>query len=227
MTALRIDGIRVAYRGRENAVVNALSLQLKRGEVGCLLGPSGCGKTTVLRAIAGFERLQAGSIVVGDRVLSSPQVHLPPERRAIGLMFQEMALFPHLDAASNIGFGLRRASREDRDERVAGLLALVGLEGLGQRFPHELSGGQQQRVALARALAPSPALMLLDEPFSNLDSETRLRLAAEVREILTGAAQTTLLVTHDEVEAHAMGDWIGKMRGGQIVQWRHVRENPK
>jgi iron(III) transport system ATP-binding protein len=227
VTALRIDGIQVIYRGSQHAVVDGLSLQLKRGEVGCLLGPSGCGKTTVLRAIAGFERLRAGSIVVGERVLSSQEVHLLPEQRAVGLMFQEIALFPHLDAASNIGFGLRRAPRQDRDERVAGLLALVGLEGLGQRFPHELSGGQQQRVALARALAPAPALMLLDEPFSNLDSETRLRLAAEVREILTGAAQTTLLVTHDEIEAHAMGDWIGTMREGRIVQWRHVRENPK
>jgi iron(III) transport system ATP-binding protein len=218
---LQLDDVRLAYEGAHglHTVVDGFSLSLGAGRIGCLLGPSGCGKTTVLRAIAGFEPLRAGSIRLGDRLLSSAGVHLPPEERRVGMMFQEYALFPHLTAAQNVGFGLRRLPQPDQRARVAEMLALVGLADSGGRYPHELSGGQQQRIALARALAPSPALLLLDEPFSNLDAATRERLTVEVREILKAAGQTAVLVTHNEAEAQAMADHIGLMHNGRLTRW--------
>jgi iron(III) transport system ATP-binding protein len=218
---LQLDDVRLAYEGAHglHTVVDGFSLSLGAGRIGCLLGPSGCGKTTVLRAIAGFEPLRAGSIRLGDRLLSSVGVHLPPEERRVGMMFQEYALFPHLTAAQNVGFGLRRLPQPDQRARVAEMLALVGLAESGGRYPHELSGGQQQRIALARALAPSPALLLLDEPFSNLDAATRERLTVEVREILKAAGQTAVLVTHNEAEAQAMADHIGLMHNGRLTRW--------
>lgn len=225
---LSLDDVRVVYHhGSQGAkarpaAVDHFTLSLEAGHVGCLLGPSGCGKTTVLRAIAGFEPVRAGAIFLGGRLLSSPTAHVPPESRRVGMMFQEYALFPHLDAAQNVGFGLRRLARADREARVGELLALVGLHDAGGRYPHELSGGQQQRVALARALAPSPALLLLDEPFSNLDGATRERLTAEVRGILKAAGQTAMLVTHNEAEAHSMADRIGVMHNGRLAHWEHV-----
>ena len=219
---LHIDALRLAYdtpRG-PHVVVDGFSLpRLAAGEIACLFGPSGCGKTTVLRAIAGFEPLRAGEIRLGERTLSSTQQHLPPEARRVGMMFQEYALFPHLDAARNIAFGLRRLPRAQQQSRVAEMLALVGLAEADERYPHELSGGQQQRIALARALAPAPALLLLDEPFSNLDGATRERLTVEVRAILRQAGQTAILVTHNEAEAQAMADRIGVMHGGRITRW--------
>jgi iron(III) transport system ATP-binding protein len=219
--SLNLHDVRLAYetaRGR-STVVDGFSLSLDAGAIGCLLGPSGCGKSTVLRAIAGFEPVRAGTITLGDTLLSSATAHLQPERRRVGMMFQEYALFPHLDVAKNIGFGLRRRPAAERSRRVAEMLALVGLPDAGERHPHELSGGQQQRIALARALAPEPALLLLDEPFSNLDSTTRERLTAEVRDILKRAGQTAVLVTHNEAEAHAMADRIGVMRNGRLAHW--------
>ncbi|MCW5582059.1 MAG: ABC transporter ATP-binding protein [Luteimonas sp.] len=218
---LDIDDIRVGYpvAGGFRVVVDALSLRLQAGEIGCLLGASGCGKTTVLRAIAGFEPVQAGRVSLGGEVLSTPQATRPPERRGVGLMFQDYALFPHLDVAGNIGFGLSGAGRAARAARIAELLALVGLPEATHAWPHELSGGQQQRVALARALAPAPRLVLLDEPFSNLDIDTRERLADELRAILKATGTTALLVTHDQAEAFAMADAIGVMEDGRIRQW--------
>lgn len=211
--ALQIDGLRLAYQGAHgfHTVVDGFSLALAQGQIGCLLGPSGCGKTSVLRAIAGFEPVRAGSIRLGATLLSSPTTHMPPERRRVGMMFQEYALFPHLSANDNVGFGLRRLSATARAARVADMLALVGLADIARRFPHELSGGQQQRIALARALAPSPDLLLLDEPFSNLDGATRERLVTEVAAILRAAGQTAVLVTHNEVEAQTMADLIETM----------------
>ncbi|WP_295856435.1 ABC transporter ATP-binding protein [uncultured Xylophilus sp.] len=219
--ALSLDGVRVVYCAAQGPQVAAdrVSFDLPAGTLGCLLGPSGCGKTTVLRAIAGFEPLQAGSIRLGGAVLSGDGIHLPPERRRVGMVFQEFALFPHLDAARNIAFGLRGQPRETQQRRVAELLALVGLPDAAARYPHELSGGQQQRIALARALAPSPALLLLDEPFSSLDPATRARLAREVRSILRDAGQTALMVTHDEGEAEALADRIGRMAAGKLRSW--------
>lgn len=220
-TALELDSITLAYptpRGPHN-VVSGFSLRLETGRIGCLLGASGCGKTTVLRAIAGFEPVWAGEIRLRGRTLSSPAQHLPPEQRHVGLMFQDYALFPHLTAAQNVGFGLRRSAAGERARRVAEMLALVGLSDVGARHPHELSGGQQQRIALARAIAPSPALLLLDEPFSNLDAGNRERLVADVRDILRAAGQTAILVTHHQAEAAAMADAIGTMAHGHLAHW--------
>lgn len=221
--ALELQGLTLAYDGgrgdRHHVVVAGFELRLAAGRIGCLLGPSGSGKSTVLRAIAGFEHVRAGRILLGGRVLSSPAEHVPPEQRHVGLMFQEYALFPHLTAEQNVGFGLRRLDAAERRARVAALLDLVGLASAGARYPHELSGGQQQRIALARALAPRPALLLLDEPFSNLDMLTRERLTADVRDILKDAGQTALLVTHHQAEAQAFGDEAGSVSDGRLAGW--------
>ncbi len=218
---LELEGIRAGYpaNGGLQVVVDGLSLSLHAGEIGCLLGASGCGKTTVLRTVAGFEPIHAGRIALDGKTLASTDTMLPPEQRRVGMMFQDYALFPHLDVAGNVGFGLSRQPRGERNRRVAEVLSLVGLDDCSGRFPHELSGGQQQRVALARALAPAPSLLLLDEPFSNLDVGTREHLAAELRTILKGTGTTVLLVTHDQAEAFAMADRIGVMRSGRLLQW--------
>jgi iron(III) transport system ATP-binding protein len=211
---LALDGIRHHYG--ERATVDGLSLSLAAGSICCLLGPSGCGKTTVLRCIAGFERVSEGDIRIDGAVMSSRQRHVPPEQRRIGMVFQDYALFPHLDVERNVGFGLR-GDAADR-ERVHHLLDTVGLVAVARRYPHELSGGQQQRVALARALAPRPRLMLLDEPFSNLDIELREQLASEVRSVLKHNGTTAVFVTHDQHEAFAIADEIAVMAEGRIQQ---------
>ena len=218
---LRLDGVRVGYPapGGVKVVVDGLSLALEAGGIGCLLGSSGCGKTTVLRAIAGFEPLLAGRLELEGQLIADAHGGLPTEQRRVGMMFQDYALFPHLDVAANVAFGLQRRPRAQRDARVRELLELVGLGGSAGAFPHELSGGQQQRVALARALAPEPALLLLDEPFSNLDIDTRQRLAGELRTLLKATGTTVLMVTHDQAEAFAMADRIGVMERGRILQW--------
>jgi len=212
---LALDRIGVAY-GRKS-VVQGLSFTLPAGTIGCLLGPSGCGKTTVLRAIAGFEPVLAGGITLEGRLVSAPGVQVAPEQRRIGMVFQDHALFPHLSVAANVGFGLK--GQPGAQARVMQMLETVGLAHAAQRFPHELSGGQQQRVALARALAPAPALLLLDEPFANLDVELRERLAGELRALLKTGGTTALMVTHDQHEAFAIADEIGIMSDGRIQQW--------
>ena len=218
---LQLDDISLGYDTRTgySAVVRDLSLTLEQGAIGCLLGSSGCGKTTVLRAIAGFEPLRSGSICLGSEILSAKGVQVLPERRRVGMMFQDYALFPHLSVEGNVAFGLRQRSAEERRRRTAEMLALVGLEAMARSYPHEISGGQQQRVALARALAPEPELLLLDEPFSNLDIDTREHLAYEVRDILKRTGHTALLVTHNQAEAFAIADHIGIMKDGKIEQW--------
>ena len=216
-SVLTIRDLHLAYGTHE--VVHGLDFSLAEGSIACLLGPSGCGKTTVLRAIAGFEPVVAGEIRFEERLIASAALRLPPEARGIGMVFQDYALFPHLTVAANVGFGLGRLARAVREARVAEMLALVGLASELHKYPHELSGGQQQRVALARALAPRPALVLLDEPFSNLDSEMRERLSLEVRDILKAAGTSAILVTHDQHEAFAMADEIGVMHDGRIQQW--------
>ncbi len=214
---LQLENLRAGYAGR--AVLHQLSLHLGSGRIGCLLGPSGCGKTTALRVIAGFEPLLAGRILADGRPLSSAGTVLPPEHRGIGMVFQDLALMPHLSVAGNIAFGLHRLDRRQRAARVAELLSLVGLDQRADARPHQLSGGQQQRVALARALAPRPRLVLLDEPFSALDVEMRERLSQDVRRILLHERSTALLVTHSQIEAFAMADVIGVMREGRLHQW--------
>jgi iron(III) transport system ATP-binding protein len=214
---LEVEDLAHAYGGY--VVVRGLSFSLTRGSIGCLLGPSGCGKTTVLRCVAGFEPAQAGQIRLNGHLVSSAEVAVPPEKRRIGMVFQDYALFPHLRIAENIAFGLLGMPRAERDARVGEMAALVGLTAELQNYPHELSGGQQQRVALARALAPRPELLLLDEPFSNLDVELRERLSQEIRDILKASGATAVLVTHDQQEAFAMADEIGIMHEGRIQQW--------
>ena len=198
--------------------LNSINLDIQSGELVALLGPSGCGKTTLLRCIAGFEPIAEGEVRIKGVSVTRPDFRMPPEKRRIGMVFQDYALFPHLTVAANIGFGLAR-SDASASKRVEQLLSTVGLEGQGGKYPHELSGGQQQRVALARALAPRPELILLDEPFSNLDVDLRERLSFEVRAILKQEGMTAILVTHDQHEAFAMADEIGVMADGKIQQW--------
>jgi len=216
---LTVNQLQVRYGRQGHAAVDGVSLGLRPGEIGVLIGPSGCGKTTLLRAVAGLERVSGGSITLGGETVSDASRHVPAEQRRIGMVFQDYALFPHLNVGRNVGFGIAQLPAREREARVAEVLKLVGLEGLQSRFPHELSGGQQQRVALARALAPNPRLLLLDEPFSNLDVDLRERLAHEVRGILKAANATALFVTHDQLEAFAIGDRIGVMHEGHLHQW--------
>ena len=216
--ALEMDSICFEYPGH-GPVCWGFDLNLADGEIGCLLGPSGCGKTTVLRCIAGLEPVQDGEIRLHGQVMSRRGFTAPPEKRRVGFVFQDYALFPHLDVAANVGFGLRGDAEATREARVRELLDAVGMSGAGGKYPHELSGGQMQRVALARALAPRPQLLLLDEPFSNLDVELRERLSIEVRSILKALGTTALLVTHDQHEAFAMADVVGVMHDGVVEQW--------
>lgn len=219
MSSSLLEARDIECRHQDHVAVNGLTLCLERETIACLLGPSGCGKTTVLRAIAGFEPLHRGTISINGRIVSSPEMRIPPEQRHIGMVSQDYALFPHLTVEDNVAFGLRRVSRSERRARVNRLLDLVGLQGAQNRYPHELSGGQQQRVALARALAIGPELLLLDEPFSSLDVELRERLGAELRIILKEQRITTLMVTHDQHEAFALSDMVGIMSAGELVQW--------
>jgi len=214
---LEVEDLRHAYGDQE--VVRDLSFSLARGAIGCLLGPSGCGKTTVLRCIAGFEGIREGEIRIAGRIVSGAGMMVPPEKRRIGMVFQDYALFPHLTVAENIAFGLHALPPAERNARAAEMAELVGLSGVLDKYPHEISGGQQQRVALARALAPRPELLLLDEPFSNLDVDLRERLSLEVRDIIKASGATAVLVTHDQQEAFAMADEIGILHDGHIQQW--------
>ena len=216
---LEVSHLDVRYAARPQAAVQNVSFGLRQGDIGVLIGPSGCGKTTLLRAVAGLESVAGGEIKLSGSVVSRVGHTVLPESRRIGMVFQDYALFPHLDIGRNVAFGIHHLPKAERAARVAEVLELVGLGGSETRFPHELSGGQQQRVALARALAPKPQLMLLDEPFSNLDVELRERLAHEVRGILKAAQATALFVTHDQLEAFAIGDVIGVMHEGSLHQW--------
>jgi iron(III) transport system ATP-binding protein len=217
MYLLDIENISKHYG--EHKIVDGLSFQLQAGTIACLLGPSGCGKTTVLRLIAGFDQVSAGAIRIDGQAVNLGARMLPPEQRHIGMVFQDYALFPHLTVQDNVGFGLFALERPARGLRIDEMLELVHLRDAARAYPHELSGGQQQRVALARALAPRPRLLMLDEPFSNLDVELRERLSVEVRDILKHEGTTAILVTHDQHEAFAIADEIGLMHDGKIQQW--------
>ena len=216
---LELTQLQVHYPGQTHPAVAQVSLGLEAGQIGALIGPSGCGKTTVLRAVAGLEPISGGSIDLAGRRVSSPGHQDAPESRRIGMVFQDYALFPHLSIQDNIAFGLHRWPPAEQSVRIHEVLGWVGLSDAGKKYPHELSGGQQQRVALARALAPKPDVLLLDEPFSNLDVDLRERLAFEVRELLKTAKTTALFVTHDQAEAFAMGDRVGVMHQGRLHQW--------
>src|SRR5688572_16636321 len=207
--ALEVEKISKHFNGNE--VVKNFSLEAEAGEFITLLGPSGCGKTTSLRLLAGFERPDSGIIKIAGEVVASKSQYLPAEKRRVGMVFQDYALFPHVNVLGNIGFGLQG---KEKQKRAKEMLSLVGLDGFGERMPHELSGGQQQRVALARALAPQPNVMLLDEPFSNLDTSLRQQVRGEVRNILREAGTTTIFVTHDQEEALSLSDRVAVMFEG-------------
>ncbi len=211
---LAIQNLVKRYGGEK--VVDGVSLAVERGDVVAILGPSGCGKTTTLRMIAGFEQPDAGTVSVGGQVVSEPGRCLPPERRRMGMVFQDGVLFPHMTVGENVGFGVHGSA--DRRQQVAASLELVGLQGLERRMPYELSGGQQQRVSLARAIASNPDIILLDEPFASLDSALRIRLRADVRQILTELGVTVIWVTHDQEEALSLADRVAVMFDGKILQ---------
>jgi len=212
-----IDGVSMGYVAGID-VVRDVSLHVAPGEIVALLGPSGCGKTSLLRAVAGLERIRAGTISVGTTVVSGPGLWVKPEHRRVGMVFQDGALFPHLTVSANVAFGLRPLRRPEAARRVEEVLALVDLPGFGDRLPRTLSGGQQQRVALARSLAPAPAVLLLDEPFSALDAALRVQVRTEVARILREIGVTTLFVTHDQDEAFVLGDRVAVMRDGRVEQ---------
>lgn len=223
MTDLLIRGLRKSYQAG-TSVLNGLELAVPGGQLAAVLGPSGCGKTTMLRIVAGFLRADAGAVTVGGTVLTGPGVHVAPEKRRVGIVPQEGALFPHLTVARNVGFGISGLDRTRRRVRVDEMLDLVGLGGYGDRMPHELSGGQQQRVSLARALAPEPRLVLLDEPFNALDSALRTEVRADVRTALRATGATALLVTHDQQEALSTADLVAVVRNGTVAQCGTPRE---
>lgn len=212
-----LDGVSKVYATGVRAV-DRISFTLSEGEIVALLGPSGCGKSTILRLIAGFERPTEGVIRLGGRVVAGDGVWVEPERRGVGMVFQDYPLLPFKSVAQNVAFGLHRWPKSEVQSRVDEVLAQVGLAEYGSRYPHQLSGGQQQRVALAQALAPNPQLLLLDEPFSNLDASLRHELRIEVRRVLKAAGTSAILVTHDQKEAFAMGDRVGVIASGRIEQ---------
>ncbi len=212
--AIEVSGLHKRF-SRE-PVLRGIDLHVAEGDILALLGPSGCGKTTLLRTLAGLERADAGTVSIGGRPVVGPGVDVPPERRRVGMVFQDWALFPHLDVAGNVGYGLPR--KERTPDRIESALELVGLGGMARRQPGTLSGGQQQRVALARAIAPEPSVLLLDEPFSNLDTTLRVQVRTELHHLLVDLGVTAVFVTHDQEEAFVLGDQVAVMLAGEIVQ---------
>ncbi|WP_018692433.1 ABC transporter ATP-binding protein [Algicola sagamiensis] len=216
MSKLQIKELQCKYQDR--LIVNGLDLALHENEILCLLGSSGCGKTTTLKAIAGLHPVSQGTIVLNGKTVNDTAVHTPPEHRNIGMIFQDYALFPHLTIAENVGFGLRHLKKRERLQKIMEMLALVRLSGFEKRFPHQLSGGQQQRVAIARALAYEPDILLLDEPFSNIDPQVRLSLIEEIRHIIKVQGVAAIFVTHNKEEAFAFADRLAVMQHGVIAQ---------
>lgn len=214
--SLSVSGVSKSFDG-VTTVLRGVDLVAEPGETVALLGPSGCGKTTLLRIMAGLESADTGQVMLGNRCLSGAGVMVPPEQRQIGMVFQDWALFPHLSVARNVGFGLARGERKE-SSRIDEALELVGLQGFGDRSPSSLSGGQQQRVALARAIAPRPSVLLLDEPFSNLDASLRVQVRTEIHQLLLRLGMTTVFVTHDQDEAFVLGDQVAVLRNGAVLQ---------
>ena len=228
--AASVDVVDLEHAYGAHRVVRGISFSLAPGRIGCLLGPSGCGKTTVLRCLAGFEPLRAGTVALGGRIVATAVASEPTERRGVGMVFQDFALFPHLDVHDNVAFGLAGRPVADVAARVDAMLALVGLADAARAWPHELSGGQQQRVALARALVIQPTVLLLDEPLSNLDAKLRLEMRSEIRRICKASGITGVYVTHDQKEALSMADRMAVLRAGRIVQVggpRELYEHPR
>jgi iron(III) transport system ATP-binding protein len=221
MFAIELKDLTKSYEGATLKAVDAFSLSVEKGSIVTLLGPSGCGKTTLLRLIAGFEKAQSGSIRILGKTVSSPTTWIPPEKRGIGMVFQDYALFPHLKVYDNVGFGYKE---KDKKKRIQEVLDLVGLSGYEKRYIHELSGGQQQRVALARALAKRPSVILLDEPFSHLDADLRMTMRSEMKRIIKDSQSTAIFVSHDQKDAFSISDAIAVMKDGKIVQVGTTKE---
>ena len=215
--ALKINGLSCGLKGSQ--IFTDVSFRLGEGKIGCLLGPSGCGKTTLLRCIAGLEEPSQGTVEIDEMLVCGPGTFIPPEDRNVGVVFQDYALFPHLTVSENVAFGLRNLDKLRRETRVKDLLGSVDLIAERDRYPHELSGGQQQRVALARALAPQPRLLLLDEPFSNLDPSLRIRMKIELKRLLNYFGVTSIIVTHNQDEAFDIADEIGVLSDQRLMQW--------
>jgi len=215
---LNIDNLSASY-DRDSLIVSDVSFGLDEGQLGCLLGPSGCGKTTVLRTISGFHPIRSGCIELAGKQLCNASTGLAPEQRNVGMVFQDHSLFPHLNIFDNVSFGLSHLGKSEQKQNVDELLNLIGMTDYANQYPHELSGGQNQRVALARAIAPRPKLLLMDEPFSNLDTELRETLGYEIRTLLKERDITAIMVTHDQHDAFALGDQIGVMSQGKLLQW--------
>lgn len=215
---VEIEKLNFRYKNAQEATLKNFSVRIPKGEILAILGESGSGKSTVLRLIAGLEEPSSGFIKVDGRSLVTDHLFVQPEKRGIGMVFQDYALFPHMTVASNIEFGLKNVSKENKHKRLTEVLKLVDLEGYANRYPHELSGGQQQRVALARAIAPKPAVMLLDEPFSNLDANLKSRIRQELKQILSQAGITSVFVTHDQEDAISIADRVVILHKGEIEQ---------
>jgi iron(III) transport system ATP-binding protein len=215
---VQISGLTFSYRNAKEKTIQDAAMSIEKGEIVTILGQSGSGKSTILRLIAGLELPEAGTIIINDQVMTNDKIFVQPEKRGVGMVFQDYALFPHMTVAANIRFGLKTMKRQERDERLKAVMALVGLTGFEKRYPYELSGGQQQRVALARAMAPNPALILFDEPFSNLDADLQIKIRDELRDILKTAGITSIFVTHDQEDAKAIADRVIVIENGHITK---------
>lgn len=215
---MQLHDVTFTYRNAKEQTIRRVSMALEKGEIVTILGQSGSGKSTVLRLIAGLEVPERGKMVIEDRTIFDAKTFIQPEKRGVGMVFQDYALFPHMTVAGNIKFGLKKMKRAERDERLASVIELVGLTGFEKRYPHELSGGQQQRVALARAMAPNPSILLFDEPFSNLDADLQVKIRDELRTILKKTGITSIFVTHDQADARAIADRVIVMEKGSIIK---------
>lgn len=219
--SIHIKDLRFCY-GDKNHIINKFNLSIAKGEIISILGESGSGKSTILRLLSGLETPCSGSIIINGQVMSDDRHFVLPEKRGIGMVFQDYALFPHMTVAGNVLFGLKRLSRKEKKQRLKEVLNLVNMSKFSKRYPHELSGGQQQRVALARALAPRPSLLLLDEPFSNLDADLQIKIRNELRDIIKSTEITSIFVTHDREDSRAIADRIITMRDGAAYEWESI-----
>ena len=215
---MQLQDVTFSYRNAKEKTIQHVTMEMEKGEILTILGQSGSGKSTVLRLIAGLEVPEDGMMMINGRKMFDQKTFVQPEKRGVGMVFQDYALFPHMTVAGNIKFGLKKMKRSDRDERLASVIELVGLKGFEKRYPHELSGGQQQRVALARAMAPNPSIILFDEPFSNLDADLQIKIRDELRAILKKAGITSIFVTHDQADARAIADRVIVMEKGKIMK---------
>lgn len=221
---VKINNLCFKYKNSKKSNIRNFNLDVQKGEIVSILGESGSGKSTILRLIAGLEIPEDGQIIIDNNYVVSEEIFILPEKRGIGMVFQDYALFPHMTVAENIMFGLKKISKSEKDKRVKEMLDLVNLEGYERRYPHELSGGQQQRVAIARAVAPSPSVLLLDEPFSNLDAHLQNKIRSELKEIINRMGITSIFVTHDKEDAKSLADKVVILKDGEIIKYGYTEK---